>query len=206
MGAPPYLIGVVGGSGSGKTTFSTELAEQCGGMEVSVLSQDNYYMGLNQSDDPATYNFDRPAALDLDRMSDDINCLKSGDAVHIPSYDFTTHQRREDSTLVCPADVIIAEGLFLFTHKEMRELFDLKIFLHVPTADRLARRLDRDVMTRGRSRDKIVRRFNEHCEPAYHDFISPSSIYADLKITPAAGFGPLYDKQISDVIDRLLEK
>ncbi len=201
----PKLIGIVGGSGSGKTTFAQRISE-CSRVDSVVLSQDNYYRGLGEHDDPSSYNFDHPDALELDRMCADLDRLKTGCATSIPMYDFTSHKRSDEQIMINPVEWVVVEGLFLFAHKEMRELFDLKIFLDVSAADRLARRLARDVKTRGRSRDEVVRRFDEYCEPACCEFISPSSIYADLKITPAAGFGPLYDKQISDVINRLLEK
>jgi len=201
----PKLIGIVGGSGSGKTTFAQRISK-CSRMDSVVLSQDNYYRGLGAHEHPSSYNFDHPDVLELDRMCADLGWLKKGCAASIPIYDFSLHKRLDEEILINPVELVVVEGLFLFTPKEMRELFDIKIFLNVSATDRLGRRLDRDVASRTRSHDEVVWRFNEHCEPAYSKFISPSSKYADLKITPAAGFGPSYDKQISDVIGRLTEK
>jgi len=187
MEIPSYLIGIVGGSGSGKTTFANELMSQCSGMETIALSQDNYYKGLDGDADPASYNFDLPEALDLDRMSEDLNCLKQGKAVCIPSYNFVTHRREAKGIHLCPAELVIIEGLFLFTSEKLRKLFDLKIFLDVPEATRLSRRIDRDVKGRGRSRDEVLWRFREHAEPAYKCYIASAARYADMVVTSRDG-------------------
>ena len=199
------LIGIVGGSCSGKTVFADHLNSRTHGRSM-VLSQDNYYRGLGGLESADTYNFDHPDALDLPRLQRHLASLRDGNSILMPVYDFTSHKRQAQGIEVVPPEIVIVEGLFLFSYFSIRNLFDLKIFFDVPREIRLNRRLERDVITRGRSRDEVVQRFNEHCEPAYREFISPSSIYADLKITPAAGFGPLYDKQVSNVIDRVLEK
>ena len=195
----PKLIGIVGGSCSGKTTFASELKKKFKNKSI-VLSQDNYYRGLNSSEEPSSYNFDHPNALDLEQMKLDLISLKKGFPVSIPSYDFNTHKRSNKTINITPPDLLIIEGLFLFSHKEIRNFFDIKVFFNVPETDRLKRRLKRDVLERGRSRDEVLWRFNKHCEPAYKKFILPSAKYADINISPTDGFGSSYENQLSHII------
>jgi len=139
-------------------------------------------------------------------MRADLACLREGRPVIIPEYDFTIHKRSNEQIRLEPTDIIIVEGLFLFLHKEIRELFDLRVFFDVPKSERFRRRLERDVVSRGRSRDEVLWRFTEHCESAYLNFILPSAQYADMEIALNDGFGPLYEQQVLKVVDQFKEE
>jgi uridine kinase len=176
----PIIVGIAGGSGSGKTTIASglcRLTEQYGNV---VISQDDYYFGLPEGTDASQYNFDEPSALDLDRLARDLMDLKAGKTVNMPIYDFTCHRRSNTMRTVTPTPLIFVEGLFVFATPALREVFDLRFFVDVPEVERLRRRILRDVQERGRSEPDIREQWVLQVEPMYLKHTHPTRVGADF--------------------------
>ena len=180
---PPRIIGLVGASGSGKTTVANELVAFAG--SSCLISQDNYYRSLPDSVDARDWNFDDPAVIDLEHLARDLAALKRGETVEGPRYIFSTHKRAPDTVTLKPAPLIIVEGLFLFLPESLRDVFDLKVFIDVPLEVCLERRVARDVVERGRTEEMIHQRWAEQVEPMYRKYIEPTRAFADLLVAPA---------------------
>ena len=195
---PPRIIGIVGASGSGKTTVAKELAELAG--NASLMSQDNYYISLPDGVDAADRNFDDPAVIDLGHLARDLAALKRGETVEGPRYIFSTHKRAPDTVTLKPAPVIIVEGLFLFLPEPLRALFDLKVFIDVPPEVCLERRIARDVVERGRTEEMIRQRWAEQVEPMYRKYVEPTRAFADVLLTPAGRDTPGRKKRIEEIL------
>jgi len=194
------IIGIVGASGSGKTTVAQELAELAG--NASLMSQDNYYIGLPDDVDSKDWNFDDPAVIDLEHLARDLAALKRGEIVEGPRYIFSTHKRAPDTVTLKPAPLIIVEGLFLFLPEILRNVFDLKIFIDVPLEVCLERRVARDVVERGRTAGIIRQRWVEQVEPMYRKYVEPTRAFADLLLIPAGRGTPERRQQIADILKR----
>jgi len=194
----PRIIGIVGASGSGKTTVAHELAELSQGS--SLISQDNYYRGLPEDIAAADWNFDDPAALDLEHLARDLAALKHGETVQIPCYNFSTHKRKTETITLKPAPVIIVEGLFLFLPENLRQVFDLKIFVDVPQDICLQRRIARDVAERNRTEQDIRAQWTAQVEPMYRKYVAPTRAFADLLLVPAERGTPERKQQIADIL------
>jgi uridine kinase len=193
------IIGIVGASGSGKTTVARELAELAG--NVSLMSQDNYYIGLPDGVDSKNWNFDDPAVIDLEHLARDLAALKRGETVEGPRYIFSTHKRAPDTVTLKPAPLIIVEGLFLFLPQHLRDVFDLKIFIEVPMEVCLERRVARDVVERGRTAEIIRHRWAEQVEPMYIKHVEPTRAFADLLLIPAGRGTPERAAQIAKILE-----
>jgi uridine kinase len=184
----PYLIGVAGGSNSGKTTISERLAELMGGEHLSLIRLDSYYIA--RTDEPievrAQANYDHPDAFDWELLNDHLAALTAGASVEVPVYDFTIHDRSDRSDLVTPARVVVVEGILVLWEPRLRERFDLKIFVDTPADLRIIRRLRRDVAERGRTPESILDQYLTTVRPAHELFIEPSKRYADV-IVPEGG-------------------
>jgi uridine kinase len=196
---PPRIIGIVGASGSGKTSVAKELAELAG--NASLMSQDNYYRGLPDDIAAADWNFDDPAALDLEHLTRDLAALKRGETVEGPRYIFSTHKRAPDTVTLKPAPTIIVEGLFLFANRHLRDVFDLKVFIDLPLDVCLERRVARDVVERGRTAEMIRQRWAEQVEPMYRKFVEPTRAFADILLIPAERGTPERAKQIASILE-----
>ena len=173
----PVLVGIVGGSGSGKTTLASGLAALTVEYGSRLISQDSYYRGLPPGVSAESYNFDDPAALDLDLLAAHLRELRSGKAIQAPDYDFSTHQRAGRGVCVEPARLLIVEGLFLFMTEALRDSFDLRFFLDVPEAERLRRRVARDTQQRGRTAADVIRQFEQQVEPMYRRYVWPTRAF-----------------------------
>lgn len=184
----PYLIGVAGGSNSGKTTISERLAALMGGEQLSLIRLDSYYIA--RADEPievrAQANYDHPDAFDWELLNDHLAALTAGASVEVPVYDFTIHDRSDQSDLVPPAKVVVVEGILVLWEPRLRERFDLKIFVDTPADLRIIRRLRRDVAERGRTPESILDQYLTTVRPAHELFIEPSKRYADV-IVPEGG-------------------
>ena len=175
------IIGIAGGTGSGKTTLTRRLKERFGG-HVSVLYHDNYY---KQHDDMpfeerCKLNYNHPDAFDTDRMIQDIQALRRGETVHCPTYDYTVHNRSAETVEVHPTKVILIEGILIFENKELRDLMDIKIFVDTDADVRILRRILRDVKERGRSLDSVVEQYLTTVKPMHEQFVEPSKRCADI--------------------------
>lgn len=203
---PPLVIGIVGGSGSGKTTLARglqALTERYGNV---LISQDSYYRGLAAGTDARGYNFDEPAALDLDLLAEHVRQLKAGRPIDMPRYDFAAHRRRAETERVSPAALIIVEGLFLYTLPALRSLFDLRFYVDVPAAERLRRRIDRDVRERGRTAPEVVAQFTQQVEPMGVRHIEPTRRHAHAVLDLPHPDDRLYCEQVVDMWRRIEER
>ena len=179
-----FLIGIAGGSGSGKTTFAKKILKspKVDSAHVALLHQDSYYRAAPPTDHlvKGKPNFDHPEAFDWDLLKGHLLALKNGGTVEVPVYDFKTSTRTQQFQSVGPCKVILFEGIYTLWDVEMRELFDLKIYLHVDADIRFIRRLHRDVKERGRSLDSIIRQYYDTVRPMFHEYLEPTRQYADL--------------------------
>ena len=181
------VIGIAGGSGSGKTTLMKNLITRLGG-QVTVVSHDNYY----KRHDDMTYeercllNYDEPAAFDTDLMVYQLAQLRQGFSVDCPVYDFTVHNRSNETTKIVPERVIIVEGILIFESKELRDLMDVKIFVDTDADIRLCRRIKRDVNKRGRSLESVLMQWQQTVKPMHELYVEPSKKHADL-VVPEGG-------------------
>lgn len=176
------LIGIAGGSGSGKTTFTKKILARVPHPDVSVLHQDSYYLASSIAS-PKVHgepNFDHPDAFDWTLFRDHLEQIKAGKSVAVPTYDFKGSRRSSETTVVGPCKALIVEGIFTLWEPAVRSLFDVRIFLDVESDIRFIRRLHRDVRERGRSLDGIIRQYYDTVRPMYHEFLDPTRQYADL--------------------------
>ena len=184
----PYLIGVSGGSNSGKTTIATRLAELMGDEHLSLIKLDSYYVERpNEAMEVrAAANYDHPDAFDWDLMNDHLAALSAGASVQVPVYDYAIHDRSDQCETVRAAKVIVVEGILVLWEPRLRERFDLKIFVDTPPDLRIIRRLRRDVAERGRTPESILDQYLTTVRPSHELFIEPSKRYADV-IVPEGG-------------------
>ncbi len=180
----PYIIGICGGSGSGKTSFIDELRAHFSMREVCVLSQDNYYRPIEaqQLDDQGIHNFDLPAAFDNDSFLEDIKRLINGETVEVREYIFNNVHAQPRTLVFQPAPVLVVEGIFIFHERLIKELLTLKIFIHTKDNLKIIRRIKRDRRERNYPVDDVLYRFEHHITPAYERYIRPYYEEADLII------------------------
>jgi uridine kinase len=178
------IIGIAGGTGSGKTTVVNQIIHELPTDEVCVISQDSYYnITTHLSYEERTkINFDHPKAIDFDLLVDHLKKLKNGEIIEQPVYSFVTHNRTADTLITHPRKVVIVEGILIFNSKELRDLFDIKIFVHADTDERLIRRVKRDIEERGRNITEVLDRYQNTLKPMHQQFIEPTKNYADIII------------------------
>lgn len=186
---PPLVIGIAGGSGSGKTTVAQEILNRVGPSRISFLQHDAYYKDLSglPPAQRAAVNFDHPNSLETELLVAHIEQLKAGEAVQIPIYDFSIHTRTDQSYEVLPRRVILVEGILIFAEADLRELFDVKIFVDTDDDVRLIRRMQRDIAERGRTAETVIKQYMTTVRPMHLEFVEPSKRYADV-IIPEGGF------------------
>ncbi len=201
---PPIVIGIAGGTGSGKTTLVNKLKDVVGS-EVVTLTHDFYYEANADKtlDERSKMNYDHPHAFDTDMMVAHVIALKNGEYVEHPIYDFVNHTRAKESVKVGPTRVIIVEGILIFEHKELRELCDMKIFVDTDADVRIIRRIVRDVKERGRSLDSVISQYLNTVKPMHEEFVEPSKKFADI-IVPEGGYNKVAISMITDRIKMLL--
>ena len=178
------IIGIAGGTGSGKTTVVNQIIEQLPTDEVCVISQDSYYnQTVNLSYEERTkINFDHPRAIDFDLIVKHLKKLKAGKTIEQPVYSFVTHNRTTDTVKTHPRKVVIVEGILILNNEALRNLFDIKIFVHADTDERLIRRVRRDISERGRDIDEVLNRYQDTLKPMHLQFIEPTKNFADIII------------------------
>lgn len=178
------IIGIAGGTGSGKTTVVSKILQNLNANEVNVLSQDNYYhdnthLSLQERE---KLNYDHPKSIDFDLLVKHVQALKNGESIEQPIYSFATHTRTGNHVLVEPREVLIVEGILVLTSKELLKEFDLKVFVHADNDERLIRRIRRDTQERGRDLEEVLHRYQTTLKPMHDEFIEPSKSYADIII------------------------
>jgi uridine kinase len=183
------IIGISGGTGSGKTTVAQKIIAPVGADNVVYLQQDSYYRNLGDMplDLRHRVNFDHPDAFDTDLLTNHLESLRAGEGIEQPIYDYPTHSRKTETVHVEPRPVIIVEGILVFVNSQMRGLMDLKIFVDTDADIRFIRRLDRDVHERGRSVESVISQYTTTVRPMHLQFVEPSKRYADI-IIPEGGF------------------
>ena len=200
------VIGIAGGTGSGKTTLMNNLITAFSDV-VTVLSHDNYY----KRHDELTYeercrlNYDEPAALETDLMARHLDILRQGGEIDCPVYDFTVHNRSDKTIRICPEKVIIVEGILIFENKQLRDLMDIKVFVDTDADVRLCRRIVRDVRERGRTLESVVEQYQNTVKPMHEQYVEPSKKFADI-IVPEGGKNLVALDMIMGRIKRHLEE
>jgi uridine kinase len=201
----PVVIGVAGGTGSGKTTVAREILRRAGTEQISLIQHDAYYKDL--SDLPpaqrAMQNFDHPDALDNKLLIAHLRELKAGRTIEMPVYDFTTHTRTSEVQLVEPRRVILVEGILIFADSTLRRIMDVKIYVDTDSDIRFIRRLERDLAERGRTMESVIRQYLATVRPMHQEFVEPSKRYADV-IIPEGGFNEVAIDMIASRIKALL--
>ncbi len=180
----PLLIGIAGGSGSGKTTIAMAVMEEIGEGQAAHIAHDAYYR--HQPDVPfeerAKVNYDHPNSLETELLIEHLAELRAGNSVEVPEYDFSEHLRQSDWRTVEPRPVIIVEGILILAEADLREMLDLKVYVDTDPDLRILRRLERDIAERGRSRESVVAQYQDTVRPMHLQFVEPSKRYADLII------------------------
>lgn len=178
------IIGIAGGTGSGKTTVVQQIMNELPHTEVGIISQDSYYKGSNSLSykERSKTNFDHPRSLDFELLVSHLRELKAGKIINQPVYSFVTHNRTDDTIKTNPRKVIIVEGILILSNPELRDLFDIKIFVHADSDERLIRRLKRDISERGRDMEEVLNRYQNTLKPMHQQFIEPTKAYADIII------------------------
>ncbi len=202
MTEKPLIIGVAGGSGSGKTTVVRHLIDRIGEDNLVMLQHDSYYRDLKHItfEERTKQNFDHPSALETELMIRHINALIEGYSVEIPVYDFSRHIRSDKTRLIYPRDVILIDGILIFNEKDLRSLLDIKIFVDTDDDIRLLRRLRRDIMERERSLDNVLSQYERFVRPMHLEFVEPTKRYADI-IIPHGGENTV----ALDMVDSLIK-
>jgi uridine kinase len=185
---PPVVIGVAGGSGSGKTTVVRRIVESLGPGEVVVLDHDRYYRDRTdlRLEERAALNYDHPDSLETDLLVHHVRELKAGNTVEVPTYDFARYARRSDTERHEPRRVIIVEGILIYSDAALRALMDVKLFVDADADTRFIRRLQRDVAERGRTMESVIDQYQSTVKPMHFEFVEPTKRYADL-IIPIGG-------------------
>lgn len=178
------IIGIAGGTGSGKTTVVNQIIEELKNDEVDVISQDSYYQDTSHLSYEERYkiNFDHPKSIDFDLLVSHLKALKEGKDVEQPVYSFVQHNRTGNTITTQPRKVMIVEGILILTHPDIRDMFDIKIFVHADSDERLIRRLKRDIAERGRDLDEVLNRYQTTLKPMHQQFIEPTKEFADIII------------------------
>jgi len=186
----PFIIGVAGGTASGKTSVCKLILARLGDHRVAIISQDCFYKNLSDEEKQKAkdkeYNFDHPDSFDWAYMAVVLKDLQDGKPVKIPTYDFVTHSRTEDYTSICAVDIIIFEGILAFYDEVARDMMDLKLFVEADADTRLARRILRDIKSRGRDLEGVLTQYQRFVKPSFEQYISPTKKYADVIIPRGA--------------------
>lgn len=178
------IIGIAGGTGSGKTTVVHQIMNELPQTEVGILSQDSYYKHNPHLsfEERCMINFDHPRAIDFDLLVQHLKDLKEGKTIEQPFYSFVTHNRTDDTIITHPRKVMLVEGILIFNSPDLRDLFDVKVFVHADSDERLIRRLKRDISERGRDMEEVLNRYQSTLKPMHQQFIEPTKAFADIII------------------------
>lgn len=201
----PVILGVAGGTGSGKTTVAKAILDAVGRERIAFLAQDNYYRDIEWRDEEhlRRHNFDHPGSLDTALLVEHLSSLKEGRSIGAPLYDFVHHRRKEKTVHVEARQVVLAEGILLLAEPEIRELLDFKIYVDTDADVRLMRRIRRDLRERGRALDDILRQYMETVRPMHLEFVEPSKRWADV-IVPEGGGNRVAMQMVVARVEQLL--
>jgi uridine kinase len=202
---PPFLVGVAGGSGSGKTTVAERLAGLIGEPDLALVRLDAYYRDRNDLpfEERAAINYDHPDAFDWPLLLDHVQALQDGLAVQVPVYDFATYERQHDRVTVAPARVVVVEGILVLYEPQLRSRFDLRVFVDTEPDIRFIRRLERDIAERQRSVESVIEQYLDTVRPSHEQFIEPSKRHADVIIPHGGLNAPALDMLLARVRELL---
>ena len=200
------VIGIAGGTGSGKTTLMKNLIARFAG-DVTVLSHDNYYKRHDELpyEERCKLNYGEPAALETDLMARHLEALRRGESILCPVYDFAVHNRSDETVRIVPQRVIIVEGILIFENRQLRDLMDIKIFVDTDADVRLCRRIKRDVNKRGRTLESVLLQYQQTVKPMHEKYVEPSKRFADI-VVPEGGKNTVALDMIMLTIQRHLEQ
>jgi uridine kinase len=203
----PVVIGIAGGTGSGKTTVANVILERVGADSIAFLPHDAYYKDLKHlpKSQRDIINFDHPDSLETELLVHHLQVLRKGSKIQIPVYDFTTHSRTDQTEKLDPQPIILVEGILIFAEPTLRECFDVKIFVDTPPDIRFIRRLERDIDERGRSVDSVIQQYQTTVRPMHLEFVEPSKRYADV-IIPEGGFNTVAMDMVVARIEELISQ
>lgn len=178
------IIGITGGTGSGKTTVVKQILNEISENEISVISQDSYYKDTSELsfEERTKINFDHPQSIDFELLIEQLKELKKGNIIQQPVYSFVEHNRVNETIATSPKKVIIVEGILIFNNPSLRDLFDIKIYVHADSDERLIRRVKRDITERGRDLTEVLNRYQDTLKPMHQQFIESTKEYADIII------------------------
>jgi uridine kinase len=204
-GRRPCILGVAGGTGSGKTTVARAILDAVGQHRIAFLEQDNYYRDIEWGSEAELlhHNFDHPGALDNDLLVEHISTLRAGRPIEVPIYDFVRHRRTRQTRRVEPKPVVLLEGILIFVEPNLRELLDFRVYVDTDADIRLIRRLGRDMAERGRSVDDVLRQYRETVRPMHLEFVEPSKRWADV-IIPEGGENRVALEMVVARVEQLL--
>ncbi len=199
------IIGIAGGTGSGKTTVVEQIIAELPKDEVCIISQDSYYTDTSHLsyDDRVKINFDHPNSIDFDLMVSHLKELRNGRSFEQPVYSFVDHNRTNETITKFPKKVIIVEGILILTNPEIREMFDINVYVHADSDERLIRRLKRDITDRGRDLNEVLDRYQNTLKPMHQQFIEPTKEFADI-IIPTNRLNPVAVNVIRNIIHQKL--
>ncbi len=198
----PYFVGIAGGTGSGKTTVATKLLEALPGDGAVIIDHDAYYRDRSgmPKEERDLLNFDHPDALDNDLLVRHLDELRAGRSIEMPRYDFVTHSRRSETKRLLPVPIVIVEGILIFVDAEMRNRFDLKIFVDTDADIRVFRRVRRDMLSRGRTFEQVDEQYHRTVRPMHLEFVEPSKRWADILIPEGGNNEVALDLVISKLL------
>ncbi|MFQ5857327.1 MAG: uridine kinase [Anaerolineae bacterium] len=206
MRKSPVVIGVAGGTGSGKTTVAQVILERVGAHRITFLPQDAYYKDLSALPPAqrALMNFDHPDALEMDLMVEQLQKLRNWEPIEMPVYDFTTHTRKSETQRVEPNPVVLVEGILVLADPRLRELMDVKLYVDTDADVRFIRRLSRDIAERGRTMESVINQYMTTVRPMHLEFVEPTKRYADV-IIPEGGFNQVAMDMVVARLGELLD-
>ena len=201
------IIGIAGGTGSGKTSLAKGILSEYGEGEVAVIEQDSYYNDLSHIpyEERVIQNYDHPDSIDIKLFESHLQGLLNGESVNVPTYDFSTHVRMDKTATITPHHVIVVEGILTLHYTQLRDLFAIKIFVDTPADIRFIRRLTRDIHERGRTPDSVNKQYLATVRPMHNQFVEPSKYFADL-IVPEGGENKVAVDLIRTKINSILKK
>ena len=201
----PVIIGIAGGTGSGKTTVARAIYDRVGKDRIEWISHDSYYRNFDgySPEQRHQINFDHPDSLETELLTRHLDVLAKGSSVEVPVYDFATHSRKSETQRVEPRKVVIVEGILVLAEAELRKRIDIKLFVDTPADIRFVRRLTRDIESRGRSLQSVIQQYLTTVRPMHEEFVEPSKRYADL-IIPEGGENQVAINAIISRVEQLL--
>lgn len=199
------ILGIAGGTGSGKTTVVHQVAHEYQDTDVTVISQDSYYKDTSHLsyEERVKINFDHPSSIDFELLKEHLTELRKGNSIDQPVYSFVEHNRTSETVRTNPSTVIIVEGILILTLPEIRDLFDIKVYIDCDSDERLIRRLKRDISDRGRDLDEVLDRYQNTLKPMHQQFIEPTKAYADV-IIPTNRLNRVGVKILRSILDQKL--